>query len=206
MPLALFEVFKSAEHKDTDMVNVIEVLLILALFCTGDVRDQLMFCFELFDDDNSDSMDQEEMTNFLWVLASASNKIGMVDPMPTRREVHKVAGGMFALADVGNKGTESGLSSQHFINWAQNHVIGSAILDSVEKVRVCAWKASGLVCVGCGGLSSAVWRVDHLGGALTARVCCGGATGARFARTRQSRGAVTNWTPGHTPTSSQRPL
>lgn len=161
VPLALFEVFKSAEHKDTDMVNVIEVLLILALFCTGDVRDQLMFCFELFDDDNSDSMDQEEMTNFLWVLASASNKIGMVDPMPTRREVHKVAGGMFALADVGNKGTESGLSSQHFINWAQNHVIGSAILDSVEKVRVCG-RRRGLCAWGVGAcqVRCGVWTIS----------------------------------------------
>lgn len=55
--------------------------------------------------------------------------------MPTMREVQKVASGMFALADVSNKGTEAGLSSKHFINWAQSHVIGSAILDSVEKVR-----------------------------------------------------------------------
>ena len=74
VPLKLFDVFSAPEHKG--LVNVVEVLLILALHCTGDVKDQLMFCFELFDDDNSDSMDVEEMTNFLWVLASAGNKVG----------------------------------------------------------------------------------------------------------------------------------
>jgi len=71
VPLCIFEVFKN----EREQANVIEVLLILALFCTGDVRDQLMFCFELFDDDQSDSMDVEEMTNFLWVLATASHKV-----------------------------------------------------------------------------------------------------------------------------------
>lgn len=42
---------------------------------------------------------------------------------------------MFALADTGKRGEEAGLSSTHFIAWAQSHVIGSAILESVEKVR-----------------------------------------------------------------------
>ena len=183
------------------MVNVIEVLLILALFCTGDVRDQLMFCFELFDDDNSDSMDQEEMTNFLWVLASASNKIGLVDPMPTRREVHKVAGGMFALADVGNKGTESGLSSQHFINWAQNHVIGSAILDSVEKVGVRAASLSDNAVLPC----TSGWQPQ---------ACCSLNRRTRVSpplppitprcvRMKRSTGEGTSWTHGRTQTSSQ---
>lgn len=76
VPLELFEVFEDKRdgtkvaalwpsaflrhgyiHTGGGKLDIVEVLLVLSLFCAGIIKDQLTFCFQLFDDDASDSMD-----------------------------------------------------------------------------------------------------------------------------------------------------
>ena len=88
------------------------------------------------------------------LLLPTLRQIGLVHPKPSRREVAKVAAGMFALAEAGRGDTKQGLSSGVFIKWAQSHVIGSAILDSVERVSGPAVLCCAVLC--CAVLCCAV--------------------------------------------------
>jgi len=55
--------------------DAIMVILILALFCTGESDQQLELAFRCFDADNSNDMDEQEMRDFVQVLATAAFKV-----------------------------------------------------------------------------------------------------------------------------------
>ena len=104
-------------------VNGYEIFIVLAVFCKGEVDDQLSFVFELFDTDKSKEMDQVDcvpcpyaathmrLTNLLtWVvrqdemlallrdLTSACWKVGLTKRPPDDDELQKLTANMFAVA------------------------------------------------------------------------------------------------------------
>lgn len=54
LPMKHFDAFK---NEDADTVPVLQLFLVLALFCQGETAEQLRFCFHLFDIDGGGTMD-----------------------------------------------------------------------------------------------------------------------------------------------------
>lgn len=118
------------------LVDGLEVLLMLALFCKGEVSEQLQLCFKMFDADDNDVMDQQEMLHFLTVLGSGSYKMRVIPLEPPQREVLRLARQMFKAANVHE--VEGGVCAADFVRWARENVVSTAIMDSVKALRLAA--------------------------------------------------------------------
>ncbi len=51
------EVFKLFDRDKKGKVPILELFLALALYSTGEVKDRMAFCFNVFDDDGNQSLD-----------------------------------------------------------------------------------------------------------------------------------------------------
>lgn len=119
------------------VVDALQLFLVLALFCHGPVAEQLALCFRMFDVDGSGRMEYREMLYFMMQLGISAFKIELVDTMPTKAQFEDLSRSMFALAHSSRleNADEEGISQKEFVAWAMSHVIGKALIKSVEAVR-----------------------------------------------------------------------
>lgn len=138
LPPEAFNLF--LETGGEKVVNVIEVLLVLSLFCRGTATQQLRLAFDMFDKDKSGSIEVEELISFFAALCSGCYKVGMIPTRPSFQEIVRVATDAFRSADADLGGD---LSVQEFQMWARNNLMSKQLLQSFTAKRKQETKRTG---------------------------------------------------------------
>lgn len=120
-----------AALKNADRIDVMEVLLVLTLFCNAPQTEQLRYLFQLMDEDGSQSMSLDEMVVFLKTITQASFKIGLTSTIPTPVQLLSTAQKMFEEADENGEGT---VSLDEFVSWCRNAAASQDFMSRFREV------------------------------------------------------------------------
>ena len=88
LPVGLFNFF---DINGKEKVHALEVFVVLAIHCAGNVTDKIEYCFKLFDFDNSNTISQTEMVMLCRSLTRGLAAIGGISDIPSYQVLEEIS-------------------------------------------------------------------------------------------------------------------
>ena len=122
--------FNSFDINGKEKVHALEVFVVLAIHCAGNVTDKIEYCFKLFDFDNSNTISQTEMVMLCRSLTRGLAAIGGISDIPSYQVLEEISAEMFQAADTDHNNE---ISFEEFAKWAKDSLHTKTFMNKFSK-------------------------------------------------------------------------